>query len=291
LHAAQAIGDQSGMVTALINLGVIAYNQGRLDEARQSLSEALTKSRRLGLKSSAALALNALGDLLLVQDDLDGAGKSYRESLDIETQTGEQGGIAAARLALAGLELERDRAAQAIALARQAAAEFQAEKNGDEEAAAGNLTARALIAQNHLDQAQAELNRVRSLTISDKLIALSLDLTAARLLNAQRKTKESLKKLSGFLAETRRLQLPGYEFQARLAQAEALALSGDAASARSSLRKLQADAGRAGFKLMARKAANAEQSIDTRNSAQKKADSKSQPLGKQTLTHLKLILG
>jgi eukaryotic-like serine/threonine-protein kinase len=270
LHNAQAIGDQSGMVTALINLGVIAYNQGRLDDARQSLSEALTKSRTLGLKSSAALALNALGDLQLAQDDLNGAGKSYQESLDIETQTGEQGGIAAARLGLAGLELERGGAAQALALARQAGAEFQAEKNGDEEGAAGNLTARALIAQNHLDQAQAELTRVGSLTISDKSIALSLDFTTARLLSAQRKAQESLKRLSIILAETRRLQLPGYEFQARLAQAEALALAGDAASALSGLRKLQADTTRAGFKLIARKAANAEQSIDIRSPTKRK---------------------
>jgi tetratricopeptide (TPR) repeat protein/TolB-like protein len=269
-HTSQAIGDQSGMVTALINLGVISYNQGRLDDARQSLSDALTKSRTLGLKSSAAQALSALGDLQLAQDDLAGAEKSYQESLAIETQTGEQGGIAMARLGLAGVALERDGPTQALTLAQQAATEFEAEKNGDEQAAARNLTARALIAQNHPDQAQAELTRVRGLTISDKSIALSLDLTAARLLIAQRKTREALKKLSTILAETRRLQLPGYEFQARLAQGEALALSGDATTARSGLRKLKEDAARAGFKLLARKAANAEQSVDSRSSTKRK---------------------
>lgn len=272
LQTSREIGDQSGAVNALMNLGTISFSQGKFAEADQRLSESLAKARSLGLKSSSALALASLGDLRLAQDDLPAAEENYQKSLSIETQIGEPGSIASSRLALAGLQMERNGAAQALTLARQAAAEFQAEKNGDQEAAAHTLIARALMAQNQLADAQTEIARARSLPVSDKSIGLSRDIVGARLLAAQG-NRESLGRLAGLLAQARLLQLPGYEFQIRLAQAEAQAHFGDAASAHAALQKLEADATRAGFKLLARKAeAAAKTTSGAAPAASKKAD-------------------
>jgi len=255
LQNSRAIGDQSGVVTVLINLGTIAYNQGRFAEADQRLSESLTKARSLGLKSSSALALIALGDLSLAQDSLPAAEKNYQESLAIETQIGEQGGVAGGRLALAGLALEKGDPAQALTLARQAADEFHAEKNGDQEAAAHNLIAQSLIAQNRLPDAKMEIDQARGLPIADRAIAFSLELTTARLLDGQGRRQESLSRFATLLAKARQLRFLSFEFQIRLAQGEADARAGDAASARPELQKLGTEAARAGFRLIARKAA------------------------------------
>jgi hypothetical protein len=57
------------------------------------------------------------------------------------------------------------------------------------------------------------------------------------------------------------MTLPGYEFQARLAQAEAQTSSRAFGQASNTLRRLEKDATQAGFKLLARKAAEAQERL------------------------------
>jgi tetratricopeptide (TPR) repeat protein len=254
LQTSREIGDQSGVAEALRNLGTVAYSQGDFAPAKSHLSESLAKSRELGLQSGTAATLATLGELAMAEDDLAAAEKNFQESLSIETQIGEKAGIAAAQLELAGLELEKNQPGRAAGLAQQAAQEFQAEKNGDQEAAARNLIAQALMAQNQFAEAQIEVDRARQLTLSDRSIELARDLTGARLAGAMGKNKESLQQLSSILLSAKQMKLRGYEFQTRLALADLQRRSHNQASFLLDSQELQKDATRLGYKLIARKA-------------------------------------
>ena len=72
------------------------------------------------------------------------------------------------------------------------------------------------------------------------------------------------------MAKARQLRFLSFEFQIRLAQGEADARAGDAASARLELQKLGTEAARAGFRLIARKAASAAKTGNPVPSAKRK---------------------
>jgi eukaryotic-like serine/threonine-protein kinase len=254
VETARQSGEQSSVIEALINLGTISYLEGDLAAARQDLQTALASSSELGLKSKAASSLVALGEILLAQDDLPGAGKNYNESLAIRTQLGEKGSIASSQVSLAALALEQNQPAKAESLARAAATEFHSENDADQEAAARDLTAQSLIARGKFSEARSEITTARALSIRDQSTSLSLEITSARILARTAKTGEALHNLQDTLDRAKRMKLTGIEFSARLAQAEAQSLAGDAASAGESLAQLSKDSANAGFLLVAHKA-------------------------------------
>jgi tetratricopeptide (TPR) repeat protein len=255
VETATQIGDQASVIDALTNLGTIAYFQGDLGEAQKSLQTALSSSRELGLKSKTASSLVALGEVLLAQDDLPGAEKDYSESLAIRTQLGEKGNIAASQVSLATLALEQNQPAKSESLASEAAAEFHAETDADQEAAAREVIVQSLIVQGKLSDAQSEIAKARALSIRDQPTQLSLEITSARLLARTGKASEALRDLEATLNHAQRLKLVGIEFSARWAQLEAQRLAGNRSSANSTRDQLKKDATGAGFLLIARKAA------------------------------------
>jgi tetratricopeptide (TPR) repeat protein len=258
LQTARETGDAFGAINALTNLGVIFLNQGDFSRARHSLQESFNKAQTLGLKSNMAYNLSSIGDANLAQDDLPKAEKNYQDSLAIRTALGQRGDIASSQLSLAVLNLETDRASQAEDLARKAADEFKSEKIGDQEALADTVAAQALIVQKKFSEAKAQLDQAHHISPHDKSIMLLLDITSARLESATGKSQEALRQLEGIIARAKSMTLPGYEFQARLAQAEAKIASGAGAEAHADLSRLRTEATQAGFKLLARKAAEAQ---------------------------------
>jgi DNA-binding winged helix-turn-helix (wHTH) protein/Tfp pilus assembly protein PilF/TolB-like protein len=266
LNTAIQMGDQGSVVNALTNLGAIAFFRGNLTESTKNLESSLQKSRALGLRSSIASSLSLMGDVQLAQDDLTSAEKSYAESLTIRTQLGEKGGIANSQVSLSALALEKNQLAQSESLAREAAKEFQAEKDADQETAARDRIAQSLIAQGKLSDAKSELTLATGLSSHDRTTRLSLDITSVRLLTKEGKTAESLRELDHVLKLTAGMKLVGYELLARLAQAEAQGLAGDTASARLNLQRLKANASSSGFHLVARKAAMADDALPRRKS-------------------------
>jgi len=261
LQTARETGDELGAINALTNLGVVFLNQGEFARARQSLEESLNKAQALDLKSSMAYNLSSMGDANLAQDDLVRAEKNYQDSLAIRTALGQRGDIASSQLSLAVLRLETDQAAQAEDLAHKATEEFQSEKIGDQEALGDIVTAEALLAQKKFSDAKAKLDQARHISPHDKSIMLLLDITSARLESVTGKPQEALHQFDTVIARAKSLTLPGYEFQARLAQAETKIASGSGAEARSDLSRLRTQATEAGFKLLARKAAEAQRKI------------------------------
>ncbi len=255
VETATQTGDQASAIDALTNLATISYFQGDFAEARKDLQASLASSRELGLKSKTASSLVALGEVQLAQDDLSGAEKSYSESLVIRTQLGEKGNVAASQVSLATLALEQNQPAKAESLAKEAAAEFHAETDADQEAAARDVIVQSLIALGKVSDAQSEIGKTRTLSIRDLPAKLSLEITSARVLARTGKATEALRDLQEALDRSQHIPLVAIGFEARLAQAEAKNLMGDTASARSSLDQLSKDAEAAGFSLIARKAA------------------------------------
>jgi tetratricopeptide (TPR) repeat protein len=254
LQTARDVGDQSLATSALTNLGTISYNLGDLAAARKYLDESLSKSRQLGLKSDMAAGLIALGDLMLAQDELAPAEKSYRESLAIRSQIGEQAGVAASQMSLATLALEKNDASDALILARKAADEFEAEKNGDQGALACNIVAQALLAQGRTEEAQTQYERGLRLSPLDVTVNLSLAITGARIKANRPGAKGAQPELAAVVARARQSKLPAYELQARLGLAQAQLVAGEIIAARNGLRSVQQDASKLAFRLIARKA-------------------------------------
>jgi eukaryotic-like serine/threonine-protein kinase len=261
LETAHQTGDQASVVDALTNLGTISYFEGDLVAARKDLEDSLTNSRELGTKSKTASSLVAIGEVLMAQDDLQGAAKNYNESLAVRSELGEKGSIASSQSSLAALALEQNQPAKAESLAKTAAAEFHAEADADQEAAARDLIAQSLMATGKVSEAQVEIVKARALATRDQLAKLSLEITSARVLARAGKSAEALRDLQDISDRLKRMKLAGIEFSSRLAIAEVQALAGDTGSARSTLERLSKDSGDAGFLLISHKATKALQAI------------------------------
>jgi hypothetical protein len=236
------------------------------------LQEAMTRARQLDLKSSTAYSLVSMGDLNLAQDDLVDAERNYKESLAIRTALGQHGEIASSELSMASLKLAMAQPGQAEDLARKAAEEFHAERIGDQEALARVFLTDSLIAQRRFPEAKVQLDQARQISPQDKSIILSLEISSARLATATGRSEEALHQLDAIVSRAKLMTLRSYEFQARLAQAEALISSHASRQASDNLRRLARDSAHAGFKLLARKAAEAQKQIADVNRESRKKD-------------------
>lgn len=90
----QEIGDTQGIAMSLNNLGNILYNQGDYEAARDFHRQSLVIRRGVEDKHGIAVSLNNLGNVALDQSDYQGARRLYRQSLAIRREIGDQHGIA-----------------------------------------------------------------------------------------------------------------------------------------------------------------------------------------------------
>jgi len=260
VRTAQEIGDQAGIMEASINLGSLSCQQGDLQNAKRSFQNSIDKATQLQLRSRLAAATAGMGDVMLEEDDLQNAGQYYQRSLTMRTELGEKGGMAQSQLSLANLALENDRADQAESLARDAASEFEKENDSDQRTAAEDVLARSLIAQGKYDQAAREIAVAEKLGARDLPTTLSLSITSATLLGKTGKATEAERELQTVEARAAGKGLLVLEWQARLALAEVQTLIGQQSSARSNLEVVKQQSTAKGFRLFARKAADAEAS-------------------------------
>jgi tetratricopeptide (TPR) repeat protein len=265
LRTAQAIGDQAGIVEAMINLGSVSFLQGDLPNAKEYLKQSIDKSRQLQLKSRLATAIAGMGDVLFAEDDLQGAHQSYEQSLAMRSELGEKGGVASSQVSLAILALENRQPAQAEALARNAAKEFETENDADQRTAAEDILAQSLISQRDYGRASAEIGVARNLGARDLPTTLSLSITGAKLLAKTAKNAEAQRELQKVESRAAEKGLVGLEWQARLAHAEAQIDSGNPVSARTNLLLIKREAVPKGFRWVARKATALEASLPNRS--------------------------
>jgi eukaryotic-like serine/threonine-protein kinase len=238
LKTAEDLDDPSSQVAARINLGTAYFYLGNLPDSKSNLGNALAMAKKLGLKSSIASAFASMGSVALVEDDLSTAEGDFQQSLAIRTEIGEQSGLADSWNSVAGLNLERKDLKAAAEAAQKSIAQPHSD---DQEAMARNYLLRSKLAQKDVAGAKSEYGKIRNLKLQDKAVQLSLGITEAQLLTDSGNSDVAIRQLNAIVETAKRMELPGYELEARLALGSKLKLVEEEALAK-------------GFKLIARKA-------------------------------------
>jgi hypothetical protein len=96
------------------------------------------------------------------------------------------------------------------------------------------------------------MEAIETLDVQDRLIKISIAITAARLKARTGKTAEAEQDLDSVLAEASSLMLIGWEFESRLARTEIQATNARSQNV-SLLRALEEDARNSGYLLVAKK--------------------------------------
>lgn len=256
------VGDKRAMGTALGNLAILLYEQGDLEGARKKFDEALEIKRKIGYQRGIAYDLSGLSEILRAEGDLVAARQKQDEALAIRNQLGAKHGAAASRLYLAILDLEDHRPADAEKTATETAQQFHQEKSVADEAAAEEVEARSLLAQGKISEAQAAINRARTLAQATSNLPLTFDIsaTSARIRIAWKRppnpsaVASAKKDLEPSLHVARKCRYLEYEYKLRLVLGEIELQSGEVRSGRARLETLAKDASEKGFDLIARNA-------------------------------------
>ena len=253
LKTARDIGDQAGIAMASLNLGLLALQTGDPALAEQQVRQALTISQGVSTQNLTASICIILGDVETVKGNFAEAHKNYENGLKIFTGAGDQPNIAASNLSLGKLALEEGKAPDAERMARQAIQGFQGSKMPDDEADARSTLARSLMLQGKLADAQREIDTAAKLGAQDRIVRISLAITAARLKARTGKQAEARQDLGSLLNEAKEKNLVGLQLEVRLALADLDSLS-DSKRKDSSVTALEQDAKNSGYLLVASKA-------------------------------------
>ena len=87
---------------------------------------------------------------------------------------------------------------------------------------------------------------------------LALEIVSARSASSRAKSDEAIRQLRTVISQAKQMSLPGYEFRARFVLAETQVSSGSREEAFETLQGLKQEAAQGGFKLLARKATEAQ---------------------------------
>jgi hypothetical protein len=138
-------------------------------------------------------------------------------------------------------------------MARQAIQGFQGSKMADDEADARSTLARSLMLEGKLADAQREIETAAKLGAQDRIVRISLAITAARLKARTGQQAEARQDLGSLLNEAKEKNLVGLQLEVRLALADLDSLS-DSKRKDSSVTALEQDAKNSGYLLVASKA-------------------------------------
>jgi len=239
---------------------LLALQTGDPALAEQQVRQALTISQGVSTQNLTASICIILGDVETVKGNFAEAHKNYENGLKIFTGAGDQPNIAASNLSLAKLALEEGKAPDAERMARQAIQGFQGNKMPDNEADARSTLARSLMLQGKLDDAQREIDNAAKLGAQDRIVRISLAITAARLKARTGKQAEARQDLGSLLNEAKEKNLVGLQLEVRLALADLYSHS-DSKRKDSSVTALQQDAKNSGYLLIASKAKHLQDSL------------------------------
>ena len=154
--ASVEIGDPVGEAIAVANLGIVYERQGRLGEAAESHRLALDLFQRAGDRSGEARALANLGSVEARQDQCEAAVGCYQQALALLRQIGDRAAEASALPDLGVVYQRLGRYEEAADCYRQALALFADSGDRIGEAEARNGVAEILLATGRPDEARAE---------------------------------------------------------------------------------------------------------------------------------------
>ena len=252
------LGQRSGEATVLLNLGSLELEQADLAGAQALLARALAIYREIGEVGGAVEAQAAIGQVLRQQGDLAAAGRLLEAAVAEADRVGEKGTAAGLRLLLADLELDKGRPSPAQAYARTALAQFHGTHMRDQEAEAGALLARALLAQRSMAEARSAIDQADRLAAQslDPAVRTSVALAKASVVAAAR-PEEAMRILDDALGQAQAAGLGRSALELRLAMGEIEMASprGDRQRAAGRLAALEKEARNHGFRLIADRAA------------------------------------
>jgi DNA-binding SARP family transcriptional activator/tetratricopeptide (TPR) repeat protein len=134
-HAARRLGDRAAKATALTNLGIIDWRQGRYRQAASHHRQALKVSREIGDRSGEATALNNLGMVYERQGRRRQAADHYQQAAIWSAELADRSGEARALANLGGIDCLEGRYEQAAGHLHQALVSFREIGDGQGEAA------------------------------------------------------------------------------------------------------------------------------------------------------------
>jgi len=290
------VGDRQSMAVVAANTGDVRHAQGRLGDALAEYRDALMLAREAGHKAAEGIDLQLIGEVLADQGDLDGAMQMYQQAsaiqraiadnyyysitlismgrvhrqradsagartlydqaLALRQQLAAKGLIAEAQMALAELAGDAGQGATEESLARQAAHEFQAERESDFELHTQGLLVESLLQQNALERAgdalQAGLalyERSRDVTVRFPFQIQNAYATAAR-----GDVTRASQLAHSVRLDAEKCGLVRIALEAELAERTIRLKKADSAATRAELASVASDARVKGFTLVARKA-------------------------------------
>ncbi len=251
------LGNKDLEETDLTNLADTIASEGDLAGARRLLDDAQPLLSETGDKGDLANARISEGTLLLARDDIAAAQAKYEDAIRISNQIGAKDLVAAATFLLAEVDIEEGHPDKAESACRQSIAEFQSEKDPQNELAARAILARALLEQGKIADAQKEVDAARASTAQTQNLnsRLKMEMATARVRYASGNATEANRILTNALGEASKSGFLNYQFEARLLLGENEMKSGKTQAGRSHLLVLQKEASAKGFKLLAQKTA------------------------------------
>ena len=103
------VGDDTGVVRSLSNLGAILLGLGELERAAETLDECIAAAEALGEARLIALARNNRGDVALSQGQLEIAADQFEQSLALLREADDVANVARSLYNLGAVEIERGR--------------------------------------------------------------------------------------------------------------------------------------------------------------------------------------
>jgi len=248
------IGDKRGMGATLGNLGNLLDDLGDLPGALQCYERAYKLDEETGYKRGFGFVLTGWGRVLEEQDKLAEARAKLEDALRIRKEMGNPDQVADTVLSLAQLTLEEGHPAEAQKLARDAAAQFTKAKSVENEDIANAVLAKALLAENKVSEARvAAEHAAPSAKAVNSSAGLEVAIANAMVQAASGRLADADKKLSGLVAQARKLGFAGYEFNARLELSRVEVRAGHKAAGRDQFMSLEKDTKAKGYALILRK--------------------------------------
>lgn len=295
LQAAVSVGDKYDESVARLNLGEVLAGQGHVSEAERETQQALSLAQGIKNQSTegralsnlaqyqsetdsgralaiyrealhlrrisddqagVAICLNNMGDLLFRRGDLSAAQKSYQEALQIDSQLKNKVALAHDWVSMAEIDLERGSLGSAETKLSQAIQQFREARDVDAESEAAAIQVRVLLAGSKVADAATYVKRMQEIGTKDKETSFDSRLSVAEYLNATGKKSEAIRELASLPEEAKTAGLNFAALKTRLELVKLQVGQRSPADLRREISSIQAEASRAGFKLLVRQAKN-----------------------------------
>ena len=257
------VGDAGAAADVGYGKALVQELRGDLPGAKAGFEESLKELQKDEDAYDSGYVLFSLGEVLLQEADFAGARKALEQSLAILKEGEDKIILGETQMELANLSIEEGRSPFDVeTAARSAIEDFKKERAWEDEGLACALLARALFAEQKLEQARQAATEALSFAAKSPQFEIRMDnaIVAARVRALDGSVpgdsvaqRQALTQLASIVSKARRRGYFGVELDARLLICE-IEASSNLALARLHAKTLEDDARSRGFQLIAHKA-------------------------------------